>query len=104
MPRRFQFSLRALLVAMLVVGAFFAGMALQKRFDKPRSHSKISVGGSGKMRVISETMVLRDGSRWDRDFGEDNVNAKEMTSVARESGQLTRRPTQHPLFTRRPKD
>ena len=26
MPRRFQFSLRALLVAMLVVAAFFAGI------------------------------------------------------------------------------
>jgi hypothetical protein len=31
MSRRFQFSLRALLVAMLVVAAFFGGMAIQEK-------------------------------------------------------------------------
>jgi hypothetical protein len=34
MPRP-QFTLRALLVAMLVVGAFFGGMTLQRRIDEP---------------------------------------------------------------------
>ncbi|HWB11136.1 MAG TPA: hypothetical protein VG826_18045 [Pirellulales bacterium] len=34
MPRP-QFTLRVLLVAMLVVAAFFAGMAFQSQLDKP---------------------------------------------------------------------
>ena len=33
--RRPQFTLRSLLVAMLVVAAFFGGMALQRRLDRP---------------------------------------------------------------------
>lgn len=33
---RLQFSMRALLLAVLVVAAFFGGMALQRQLDKPR--------------------------------------------------------------------
>ena len=43
MPRP-QFNLRALLVAMLVVGAFFGGMALQRRLDKPEIISRSLLG------------------------------------------------------------
>ncbi|HEX5444806.1 MAG TPA: hypothetical protein VFW87_13290 [Pirellulales bacterium] len=35
MRHRPQFTLRSLLVAMLVVAAFFGGMAVQKQLDKP---------------------------------------------------------------------
>jgi hypothetical protein len=63
MPRP-QFTLRALLVTMLVVGAFFGGMALQKQLDKPLSHRKVTWNDE-----TSETMVLRDGTTWHREFG-----------------------------------
>jgi hypothetical protein len=33
MPRRFQFSLKSFLVVVLIVAAFFGGMALQWRID-----------------------------------------------------------------------
>jgi hypothetical protein len=36
MSRRFQFSLRALFVAMLFVAAFFGGMAMQQRIEATR--------------------------------------------------------------------
>ena len=48
MPRRFQFSLRALLVAMLVVAAFFGGMAVQRKFDeRKRSPLIVDFDGDG---------------------------------------------------------
>ena len=36
MSRRFQFSLKALLVAMLVVAAFFGGMEVQRKIEANR--------------------------------------------------------------------
>lgn len=35
MRRRFQFSLRALLLLMLIAAAFFGGMAVQRQLDRP---------------------------------------------------------------------
>jgi hypothetical protein len=36
MSRRFQFSLKWLFVAMLVVAAFFGGMAVERRLEEMR--------------------------------------------------------------------
>ena len=67
MPRP-QFTLRALLVAMLVVAAFFGGMAVQKQLDDPKM-VRAPLGGdpysdSGGLYV--ETITLRDGSEFHR--------------------------------------
>jgi hypothetical protein len=50
-----QFTLRALLVAMLVIAAFFGGMAAQKQLDKPAIRA-YDVG--------SVELILPDGTRW----------------------------------------
>lgn len=67
MSRRFQFSLKWLFVAMLVVGAFFGGMALQKRLDKPiwlnRDPPEDALFQRGWYR---ESIRLRDGTEWQR--------------------------------------
>jgi hypothetical protein len=50
MSRRFQFSLKSLMVLVLVVAAFFAGMAIQRRetermrmtADEARAHAEAS--------------------------------------------------------------
>ena len=65
--RRPQFTLRALLVAMLVVAAFFGGMAVQRQLDKPVSRVMLGAGSSRHM-TWGETMVLRDGTVWHRDL------------------------------------
>ena len=66
MPRP-QFTLRALLVAMLVVGAFFGGMAWQRRLDQPvKRFSGGIVEDSGERWI--EVLVLRDGTRWTREL------------------------------------
>jgi hypothetical protein len=52
MSRRFQFSLRTLLVVVLVVAAFLGGMAAQQKIDRQP--------------VYHETMIFRDGSTWVR--------------------------------------
>jgi hypothetical protein len=41
MPRP-QFTLRALLVAMLVVGAFFGGMAVQRTLDQRKRNTALT--------------------------------------------------------------
>ncbi len=46
MHRRFQFSLRALMLAMLIAAAFFGGMAVQRQLDRPKPfllHKRTSV-------------------------------------------------------------
>ena len=58
MPRP-QFTLRALLVAMLVMGAFFGGMALQHQLEAPVSRTEPNDG-------TFHTLRLRDGSEWIR--------------------------------------
>ena len=59
MSRRFQFSLKWLFVAILVVAAFFGGMAVQRRLDRPRIRIE-------SLQSLKETMVLQDGSKWER--------------------------------------
>lgn len=58
MPRP-QFTLRALLMAILVVAAFFGGMAVQRKLDEPISHHPAE-GGALEMKT------MRDGSTWFR--------------------------------------
>ena len=67
MPR-LQFTLRALLVAMLVVGAFLGGMALQRQLDKPVKRYKAGIVDDSGERYI-EVLVLQDGTRWSRELG-----------------------------------
>jgi hypothetical protein len=62
MPRP-QFTLRALLVAMLVVAAFFGGMAVQRQLNRPVVQ-KLPPFGSFGMPTGSETMTMPDGSQW----------------------------------------
>ncbi|HVX12444.1 MAG TPA: hypothetical protein VHC22_14775 [Pirellulales bacterium] len=58
MPRP-QFTLRALLLAMLVVGAFLGGMVLQHRLEAPVARTEPDDG-------TFHTLKLRDGSEWIR--------------------------------------
>ncbi|HJT31997.1 MAG TPA: hypothetical protein VJ783_08070 [Pirellulales bacterium] len=84
MPRP-QFTLRALLVLMLVVAAFFGGMALQKRLDDPTSlmpmmqHQVID-------EVYSEVIRLRDGSVWERTWRREPAKewAEQLNELPRE--------------------
>ena len=67
MSRRFQFSLRALLVAMLVVAAFFGGMALQRRIDnRPLSIEVRATYDSDGSHCTTKALVLSDGTEWFR--------------------------------------
>jgi hypothetical protein len=65
---RAQFTLRALLVAMLVVAAFFGGMAFQRQLYKPAERHKAGIVDDSGKRYI-EIMVLQDGTRWTREIG-----------------------------------
>ncbi len=64
MPRP-QFTLRALLVAMLVVGAFVGGAAWQRRTVGPAWEHKSGDEGAGEYLRI-DTLVLPNGTRWFR--------------------------------------
>ena len=51
-------------MAMLVVAAFFGGMAVQKRLDKANSViMRLRVGG-GPLPEGDETIILGDGTTW----------------------------------------
>lgn len=63
-----QFTLRALLVAMLVVAAFFGGMVLQKRIDAPVPARIFYLDGPPW--ITEETMTTPDGKLWTRRFEE----------------------------------
>jgi hypothetical protein len=69
MSRRFQFSLKTLLVAMLVVAAFFGGMVVQKRLDRPNSW----VIMRARMPSAPETIMLSDGTTWYRTHPRDRL-------------------------------
>ena len=65
MRSRFQFSLKTMLVVMLVVAAFFGGMAVQKRLNKSNSViMRVRVGGGPLPEGQDETIVLGDGTTW----------------------------------------
>ena len=69
MPRP-QFTLRALLVAMFVVGAFFGGAAWQRKRDESLivkyRYKRGGVGSGGRHWV--ETVILQDGTEFSRDW------------------------------------
>ena len=76
MPRP-QFTLRALLVAILVVAAFFGGMAVQKRMNKADSViMRVRVGGGPLPEGRGESIILGDGSSWYRMPSDDGVSMK----------------------------
>ena len=77
MTRRFQFSLKTFLVAVLVVAAFFGGMAVQKRLDKANSViMRLRVGGRPLPEGRDETIVLGDGTTWYRTPSDNGVSVK----------------------------
>lgn len=64
--RRPQFTIRALLVAMLVVAAFFGGMTVQRRLDDAWAPvSRLSWGLSGSL-PEHEEISFPDGTKWKR--------------------------------------
>jgi hypothetical protein len=62
MPRP-QFTLRDLLLAMLVVAAFLSGVAVERHRNSPVRHYK----ARGRHGGYVERMRLRDGSDWQRE-------------------------------------
>jgi hypothetical protein len=68
MPRRFQFSLRALLVTMLVVAVFFGGMSVQRHLDEPLLRYTAGYVDGETTRYV-ETITLSDGTEWSRELG-----------------------------------
>ena len=62
MSRRFQFSLKTLLVAILAVACFFGGMSLQGFLARPISRHHYELGENGAIKI--EWTVMRDGTRW----------------------------------------
>lgn len=65
MPKRFQFSLKTLLFAVIVVSAFLGGMALQKKLDDPRRLVPL-IANQAIGETYSVVVRLRDGSVWSR--------------------------------------
>lgn len=65
--RRPQFTLRALLTAMLVMAAFFGGMAVQRQLDKPTPIRVLGFDKGGRLHV-TETMTTGDGTKWERRY------------------------------------
>jgi hypothetical protein len=72
MGRRFQFSLRALLILMLTSVCFVGGSAVQRYFDKPlivKHRDKWGVNSQRHM-FWTETIVLQDGTEFQRQWVE----------------------------------
>lgn len=65
MSRRFQFSLKTMLVVMLVVAAFFGGVAFQRYLYQPISVVQ-TLNGNGVLTEVTETIELGDGTKWHR--------------------------------------
>ena len=63
-------TLRALLVAMLVVAAFFGGMAWQRQLDKPVSRSTVRFPRPDEPDQYGEVMLMRDGTEWHREWSD----------------------------------
>ena len=61
-----QFDIRTLLVAVLIVAAFFGGMVVQRRFLTPLSILRPSVLGSDESNGAIEILEMPDGTRWFR--------------------------------------
>jgi hypothetical protein len=63
MSRRFQFSLKELLVVTLVVAAFFGGMISQREIDRPQ---QVEFYMNGKVHLSTERIQTSDGTYWYR--------------------------------------
>ncbi|HVX12413.1 MAG TPA: hypothetical protein VHC22_14620 [Pirellulales bacterium] len=61
--QRPQFTIRTLLVGMLVVAVFFGGMAVQRMLARPVGRHHQSLGG-GNGRIEIEWTEMRDGTKW----------------------------------------
>ena len=61
-PRRFQFSLRALLILMFGVGCFFAGVSWQRQLDKPVYWGTRMFGSVNSYEI--REIVMPDGETW----------------------------------------
>ncbi|HEV7224718.1 MAG TPA: hypothetical protein VGN42_18550 [Pirellulales bacterium] len=70
MPRRFQFSLKTLLVAILVVAAFFGGVEWQRRRAGPQIVYGEQMMGTKGYGIRIDSLTLPDGSRWLRPISE----------------------------------
>jgi hypothetical protein len=66
MPRRFQFSLKWLFVAILVVAALFGGMAIQRQLDEPTYALRRWLEETDNTTIYRETIIDRNGKEWTR--------------------------------------
>ena len=72
MPRP-QFTVRTLLVTMLVVAAFFGGMAVQRHRGEPMIMTAPRQAGSQD--PYWQTLVMPDGTKWHRLVGQDGATS-----------------------------
>ena len=63
MSRRFQYSLKTLFTAMLVVASFLGKMLAQKGLDLPLARQRYVMGG-GDTQIDFECIEMRDGTKW----------------------------------------
>lgn len=84
MPRH-QFSLKTLLWLMVVVAAFFGGMAIQRQLDTPARISRRLSGFTDQEGVLhpvwQDRIRLRDGSVWN---GVDPVEPSQADELRKE--------------------
>src|SRR5215469_17225263 len=69
MSRHFQFTLKALLVALFGTGCLFVGMAIQQQLDRPVpvGHTRAEVHSHKSIQYVwMEIVRLRDGTEWQR--------------------------------------
>jgi hypothetical protein len=62
MSRRFQFSLKRLFVAMLVVAAFFGGMSVQRQLDKRKAPVVVRIRQDAKWKDVFDDLTARSGT------------------------------------------
>jgi hypothetical protein len=55
-------------MTMLVVAAFFGGMAIQRHLDEPVSRYTAGYVDHSSTRYV-ETMTMKDGTEWSRELG-----------------------------------
>lgn len=81
MPRRFQFSVRALLVAMLVVGAFFGGIQWERaRRRRENEQAQKAVTEAAKEKLPS---VQFDSARKVKEHGREVYEIRGRTSAGK---------------------
>ena len=60
MSRRFQFSLKSLLVVTLVVAAFFGGLIAGQRLERHRMHEEIEYLAGWQQHVLEAEFRVRE--------------------------------------------